>query len=408
MTSMIQIAQNPEKHASWLRQSLAHDKKPLGLLLGAGCPAALSVGGKPLVPAIEGLTRLVSEHASEEPLAAAFKQLVEHFTADNERAPNVEDLLTFCRSLLPVAGKSRVRDLSAEQLRGLDRLICSCIGTVVNQDLPDEANAYRYVASWAGSVERSFPVEVFTTNYDLLMEQALERARTPYFDGFVGAHRSFFDPHSVDGDRLPPRWARLWKIHGSVNWWRSARGVFRGEKSDQNDACVIHPSHLKYEESRRMPYIALMDRLRAFLRQPNAFLVSCGFSFQDQHVNGLLLEALQGNPGATLFALFRRQAEHYPKAVDLALQRSNLTVLAADGGVVGTRRICWTQVPASSAPVSSVAVKWTASSTAPDAAGGTPPTPAPVLAPRFTLGDFSCFGAFIDDLIGPDERHDYR
>ena len=40
----------PGKHADWLRQTLAHDKKPLGVLLGAGCPAAIDVGGTPLIP----------------------------------------------------------------------------------------------------------------------------------------------------------------------------------------------------------------------------------------------------------------------------------------------------------------------------------------------------------------------
>ena len=36
-----------------------------------------------------------------------------------------------------------------------------------------------------------------TTNYDLLFEQALERTRIPFFDGFSGASEAFFDPSSL-------------------------------------------------------------------------------------------------------------------------------------------------------------------------------------------------------------------
>ena len=48
---------------------------------------------------------------------------------------------------------------------------------------------------------------------------------------------------------------------------------------------VIHPSYMKYQESRRMPYLAMVDRLRAFLKQPTSTLILCGYSFRDEHVN---------------------------------------------------------------------------------------------------------------------------
>ncbi len=35
------------------------------------------------------------------------------------------------------------------------------------------------------------PIELFTTNYDLLLEEALEDEEIPYFDGFVGSKKSF-------------------------------------------------------------------------------------------------------------------------------------------------------------------------------------------------------------------------
>ncbi len=67
-------------------------------------------------------------------------------------------------------------------------------------------------------------MEIFTTNYDLLFEQALERTRVPFFDGFSGASEPFFDPSSVASNDLPARWTRLWKLHGSLGWAANARG----------------------------------------------------------------------------------------------------------------------------------------------------------------------------------------
>jgi hypothetical protein len=49
--------------ADYIRQSLSHDKRPIGLFIGAGCPFSVKVdrGGikVPLIPDIAGMTALV-------------------------------------------------------------------------------------------------------------------------------------------------------------------------------------------------------------------------------------------------------------------------------------------------------------------------------------------------------------
>lgn len=112
------------------------------------------------------------------------------------------------------------------------------------------------------------------------MEQAFEAYKIPYFDGFIGARQAFFDLASMENDELPSRWGRLWKVHGSVNWWRTKRDdVVRrdsGAAMLPGERQMIYPSHLKYDQSRRMPYLAMLDRLRAFLSRGQAVLVTCG------------------------------------------------------------------------------------------------------------------------------------
>jgi len=231
--------------------------------------------------------------------------------------------------------------------------------------------------------------KIFTTNYDLLVEQALEENRVPYFDGFVGARRTFFDSYAMEEDALPPRWARLWKLHGSINWRQDETGmVSRGEKVEGDEHGVIHPSHLKYDESRRMPYVAMIDRLRSFLKQPSSVLIVCGYSFRDYHLNANLTEGLQGNSTAMTFALVHGSLEKYGEAVKIASTRANFSLLANDGAVIGTKNARWAERDGGE---DSVAVEWVAKEAA--AGGGT-------REGRFRLGDFARFGLFLEELIG--------
>jgi len=190
-------------------------------------------------------------------------------------------------------------------------------------------------------------VEIFTTNYDLLAEKALEQVGVPYFDGFVGAYNAFFDIQAIEEDPLPARWARLWKLHGSINWGLSASDrVVRKPNPDGIERRLIHPSHLKYDESRRMPYLALHDRLRAVLKEPDLVVVTCGYSFRDEHLNEVLHEGLARNPSAVLFGLLFDELDAYPQARRLAVEgrARNLLLLARDQAVIGGAVGAWQAV----------------------------------------------------------------
>jgi len=294
-----------------------------------------------------------------------------------------------------VAGKESVRGLTAMELDQLDIDICKFIVNLVNKKLPGNDTAYNKVAEWIRAIKRTQPVEIFTTNYDLLMEQALEQHRVPYFDGFVGSHRTFFDPYAMEDDSLPPRWARLWKLHGSINWCQSDRGVvFRSEMSS-GQRHVIHPSHLKYEESRRMPYLAMIDRLRSFLKKTSSILITCGYSFRDQHLNANLLEGLQGNSTAIVFALVHGELKKYPNAIGLASTRANFNLLAEDEAIIGTKRALWIEKENPDNSSQQIAIEWVVK----DKNKANSPKQA-----QFKLGDFARFGALLEDLIGAEKQ----
>ena len=171
--------------------------------------------------------------------------------------------------------------------------ICQKIGCIVASPLPKSPNPYTDLVSWIGGTHRDHPVEIFTPNYDLLLEEAFERTRLPYFDGFTGAHKPFFDPTSISDDTLPPRWSRLWKIHGSLGWHASGDVVIR--TGSREATALIYPDHLKYDQITRQPYSALFERLRTFLMTPDSLLLCTGFSFLDAQITAVLDEALAAN-----------------------------------------------------------------------------------------------------------------
>lgn len=73
-----------------------------------------------------------------------------------------------------------------QKLDQLDERVCKLIHQVADKTLPNAETPYHRIAAWVDAVRRENPIEVFTTNYDLLMEQAFEDCRVPYFDGFAG------------------------------------------------------------------------------------------------------------------------------------------------------------------------------------------------------------------------------
>lgn len=390
-------AEDPIKQINYLQQCLSSDKRPLSFFLGAGCPSGIkdASSSAPLIPDINGISKVVSERLLLDPtFKPSFEKIQDHFKKDGIDNPTVEDALSHIRALRAVAGKDSVRGLSSSELDSLDDKICQLIHELADKSLPDFETPYHNLAAWVDAIRREGGVEIFTTNYDLLMEQALEAIRVPYFDGFPGVQRPLFDLRTIEEDSLPPRWARLWKIHGSINWYQAKeKGVFRGTTNEQgNVRRVIHPSHLKYQESRRMPYLAIIDRLRTFFKQPAATLFICGYSFRDDHINEIIVQGLLSAPTAIAFAILHSNIDKYPYATKLAEACPNLSVLARDAAIISGKEAHWVEKDTHSVSSSSSPwIKWTPKdSTKPDG-----PSTSELL-----LGDFFHFGLFLKELTG--------
>lgn len=386
---------DPLRQVSYLQQCLAHDKKPIGILLGAGAPMGIrmpSIISKPLIPDIKTLTRQICDQLSgDKSHIETFNQIYSYFQAIGNVTPTIEDILSYIRALCQIVGCGQVNGLTLQVLKSFDNTICTMIDDIVKKELSDNDTPYHEIAAWIGAIPRAHPVEVFTTNYDLLMEQALEDLHVPYFDGFSGSRHTFFDITTIEDDRLPERWARLWKLHGSINWFMDKNmHLYRSfVPHDNDDSIIIHPSHLKYEESRKMPYLAMTDRLRAFFKKPSALLLICGYSFGDMHINDMIIQGLQSNPNSIAFGMLYDSMARYQDAVSLAKRCPNLSLLAKDSAVIGMQHLNWTEKDANEGNIkNSYAVEWHKDLSGKRAIAS------------FVLGNFENMGYFIGDIIG--------
>ena len=155
-------------------------------------------------------------------------------------------------------------------------------------------------------------VNIFTLNYDDLVEQAADAEGITLFDGFVGVKTRCFRPDSYEQDmhfsfdfedsrsHRYDRVLRLYKLHGSISWRAvgpsmdnpcgvESTGV---EVNDDSKSMLLYPATGKFSESLGMPYAELFRRFSSAVVRPQSVLIVIGYGFADEHVNMIIRQAL--------------------------------------------------------------------------------------------------------------------
>ena len=217
-------------------------------------------------------------------------------------------LLSNITEKIGVIGNGVLNNLDQNGLTKLNELIKNEIREVISVHKNITENSFCSMvqsdfAKWIKCANRKYAVEVFTTNYDYLFEIAFEHFNVPYYDGFTGSYKPFFNPDSVEDLGYLPQQTKLWKIHGSLGLHQElgSKKIVKGA-SNQDDL-LIYPSSLKYADCRKQPYTSFMDRLNMFLKQNDAVLFVCGYSFRDEHINERIISALDTNTSVHVFVL---------------------------------------------------------------------------------------------------------
>ena len=95
----------------------------------------------------------------------------------------------------------------------------------------------------------------------------------------------------------------LLKLHGSLTWEREGEKIRRKEKDEITEPIMIFPSSNKYMQSYQEPYFELFTKFQELLKRPNTLLITTGFSFADNHISQMIIQAIIHNKSlATLIS----------------------------------------------------------------------------------------------------------
>lgn len=159
-------------------------------------------------------------------------------------------------------------------------------------------------------------LNIFTTNNDLFNEVALDSLNIHYINGFGGGLNKFFNPAlfnytfskrmdtSIEKFEPVENMVNLYKIHGSVNWieddsnsnsFFKVREVASPESFKGKNNILIYPTPTKQNKSLGSPYVELFREFQKKLLEPHSILFIIGYSFNDEHVNNVIYQALATN-----------------------------------------------------------------------------------------------------------------
>lgn len=252
--------------------------------------------------------------------------------AAGRRNGNLEDQLRISNELLrglEILGESKEAnalrgDLQAG-MQGFAQLILSSEAGIATAEEHKREQAFNtlvtFLMSFASRTGMRDRLNIFTTNYDRLIEAGAELAGLHLLDRFLGNLMPIFRSSRLDldmhynppGIRGEPRYlegvARYTKLHGSVDWLQTGKDIrrfglpFGGESVEPYlkapglgnataHKLMIYPNAAKDRETADYPYVELFRDLAAAVCRTNSTLVTYGYSFGDEHINRVIRDML--------------------------------------------------------------------------------------------------------------------
>lgn len=332
------IAHDPSEYIRGIQQILISDKKRIGFLFGAGSSLSRKSEKSLTVPAIGQMTTEIEKSVGEVEgkYRAALKEIKKELGEQNF---NIETILSNLELKASFISGGTLNTLKKEDFENLIVEIKKNVRKMVSVHKIEETKiatkdivselVHTDFANWIGQAERKYPIEIFTTNYDFLFELGLEHKEIPYYDGFCGSLRPFFNPESVEDFEFLAKQTKLWKIHGSLGWHfdKDTEKILRVNPDD--DDILIYPSSLKYKDSKKQPYESLLDRLSNFLKKDDSILITCGYSWGDEHINSRIISSLKTNTTSHVIGLIYDKYKNKEGKVEYSLTpESKLSELA--------------------------------------------------------------------------------
>lgn len=246
---------------------------------------------------------------------------------------NIEDQIRICNELIRgleiyistnVYGSGKIRKeldkLKSELSNGLASFankVLQSENNIINSANTEIAAEYlmSFLVSFSGRSATRERLNLFTTNYDRIIEYGAELAGIRLIDRFVGTINPIFRSSRVEVDmhynppgiRGEPRYlegvVHFTKLHGSLDWAAQggvikrfalpygASNIRTYSNHDQRNL-MIYPNSSKDRETAEYPYVELFRDLAASICRPNSTVFVYGYSFGDDHINRVLIDML--------------------------------------------------------------------------------------------------------------------
>jgi len=132
-------------------------------------------------------------------------------------------------------------------------------------------------------------VRVFTLNYDIWVENALNRSGINIELGFNDKRQ--WEAAKFDSNENSDIDIYLYKLHGSIDWTRDSDGVLTLCDTPQPSPELIFGTAAKL--SSIDPYLFYVHELRKYsLNEALRYIVVVGYSFSDDYINTLISQAV--------------------------------------------------------------------------------------------------------------------
>ena len=302
-------------------------------------------GGASFCAGLPGIFKLTSLVRSKLRNAhrSIFNEIMQSLVENGVQAPNMEEVLS---ELYYRLGGARSTGHDRQRFQETFYEICRCIQKCLEVDSSTEYHkefVRRLVnRRKAEPAEKAPPVQIFTTNYDLLIELACDESCIVAINGFEGIFRRRWNLNCFDCDigkatthvqtpRFEPsaRHIRLYKLHGSLSWFED-NGKFCEEKlssGSKNNPLIIYPSRLKYAQSIHPPFDHLFLRFNAAVSEAK-LLISIGYRFADDHLNQYIFTGLDN--GLSLLAFSKEPID----ALNSKSGHSRVSVINEEGSII--------------------------------------------------------------------------
>jgi hypothetical protein len=295
----------------------------VGFLFGAGTSHEAGF------PLMNGLTSNVALHLKD-----ADKQIIEtalnsynaaHGTIYNGTLPDVEVLLDIIRSQRNANGYyDRCYNLESK----IKELICNNLMSINQPNVEHHVKFLNYIKGKIGI--NHIPFWIFTTNYDLLFEVASACCKISLENGFCGTVLRYFDPDCLKRIRgdfgrqqkkgtipfEPHKEAhiKLYKLHGSLSWYENDKQDFfeifdSSLILESHKKTMIYPEHTKLDNTLAAPFDNLFTLSNKVIGSDVKYLVSCGYSYRDKHINDRLIIPKLKSGDLRIFALFETEPD---------------------------------------------------------------------------------------------------